>query len=147
MLADEPVILSGKPETYSDGKDTGRYWVAGASNVHWLIVTDRQLGKGINQILQRVKSPGVLIEGNSFAKFVRPDYFVMVKLRDSEKIKTTARQSMSLVDAVYIADSNRENVADNNDDQGKYSKVYLRDSFSALVEDLRCRFQERASQS
>src|ERR1051325_6657561 len=37
LLSEEPVIRSGREQTYALGKDTGRYWEAGASNVHWLI--------------------------------------------------------------------------------------------------------------
>src|SRR6266436_5064160 len=48
LLTDEPVVCSGRAETYSAGKDTGRYWDAGAANVHWLIATDQQMEKGIN---------------------------------------------------------------------------------------------------
>ena len=34
--SEEPLVRSGRKETYEFGKDTGRYWDAGASNVHWL---------------------------------------------------------------------------------------------------------------
>ena len=37
---------SGREETYAQGKDTGRYWDAGASDVHWAVVTDRQVEEG-----------------------------------------------------------------------------------------------------
>jgi molybdopterin-guanine dinucleotide biosynthesis protein len=142
LLADEPLVFSGKRETYADGKDTGRYWSAGATNVHWLIVTDQQLEKGINQIIQRVKAPGVLIEGNSFAKFLRPDYFLMVKRRNSEKIKSTAKQSLELATAVYVSDivpypEYSPRLSTNN------SKVYSRNDFSALVDDLQACFSAR----
>src|SRR5215213_2771448 len=63
LLSAEPVIRSGREETYTPGKDTGRYWDAGASNVHWLIVTDSQVEEGIKSALDRVQSAGVFIEG------------------------------------------------------------------------------------
>jgi len=47
LLSDEPVIRSGREENYAPGKDTGRYWDAGATNVHWVIVTDAQVEQGI----------------------------------------------------------------------------------------------------
>src|SRR6185369_12879016 len=40
LLKAEPVVRSGREATYERGKDTGRYWDAGASNVHWMITTD-----------------------------------------------------------------------------------------------------------
>ena len=61
LLSDEPVIRSGRDQTYACGKDTGRYWDAGASNVHWVIVTDDQVERGIGLALERVNAPGVLI--------------------------------------------------------------------------------------
>lgn len=103
LLTDEPIVRSGYDATYTAGKDTGRYWEAGASNVHWLIATDDQVEKGIGEAVNRVESPGVLIEGNSFTQFVKPDYFVMVVRPDSQKVKSTARRAMQKVNAVYVS--------------------------------------------
>jgi len=63
LLTDQPVIHSGHAETFTPGKDTGRYWEAGAANVHWLIVTEAQIEEGIRQTLERVSGPGVFVEG------------------------------------------------------------------------------------
>ena len=104
LLSDEPVILSGRERTYAIGKDTGRYWDAGASNVHWTIVTDAQVEKGINQTLELVRSDGVVVEGNSFAQFVDVDYFVMVARGNDFKIKGSARKCLDRVSAYYLSD-------------------------------------------
>jgi molybdopterin-guanine dinucleotide biosynthesis protein len=104
LLSEEPIVRSGRAETYEKGKDTGRYWDAGASNVHWLICTDNQVEKGIKEALARVKSPGVLVEGNSFTQFVQPDHFVMVRRADDDKMKTSARRTINKVTAVYVSD-------------------------------------------
>ena len=104
LLSEEPLVRSGRAETYERGKDTGRYWDAGASNVHWLICTDNQVEKGIKEALARVKSPGVLVEGNSFTQFVQPDHFVMVRRADDGKMKTSARRTINKVTAVYVSD-------------------------------------------
>ena len=61
LLGDEPLIRSGRAETYAPGKDTGRYWDAGASNVHWVIVTDDQVEQGIKLARDRVQAAGVFI--------------------------------------------------------------------------------------
>src|SRR3954470_19219092 len=74
LLGDEPIVRSGRGQTYAPGKDTGRYWDAGAANVHWVIVTESQVGEGIGQALERVRAPGVLIEGNSFLSFIEVDF-------------------------------------------------------------------------
>src|SRR6266545_5780031 len=59
LLSEEPVIHSGREQTYAPGKDTGRYWDAGAANVHWVVVTNEQVETGINHALERVSAPGV----------------------------------------------------------------------------------------
>jgi len=104
LLSDEPLVRSGRAETYEAGKDTGRYWDAGAANVHWLICTDDQVEKGIKKALARVKSRGVLIEGNSFSQFVKPDHFVMVRRAGNDKMKTSARRTINNVTAIYVSD-------------------------------------------
>ena len=103
LLSKEPVVRSGRKETYETGKDTGRYWDAGAANVHWLIATDDQIEKGIQQALERVKTEGVFIEGNSFSQFVESNYFIMVRRHNSETIKKSARQILNRVSAIYLS--------------------------------------------
>src|SRR5215470_1135526 len=104
LLGDQPMIRSGRDETYAAGKDTGRYWEAGASNVHWVIVTDNQVEQGIRTALARVKSGRVLIEGTSLLKFIKADFVVMAARRD-HKIKPSARLALAgrLVDALYFS--------------------------------------------
>lgn len=104
LLRDEPVIRSGRAETYTPGKDTGRYWDAGASNVHWVIVTDGQVEQGIREALARVRSPGVIIEGTSFVQFVDVDLMLMCARASSSKIKSSARRTMKRAAALYIFD-------------------------------------------
>jgi hypothetical protein len=108
LLSAEPVVRSGREATYERGKDTGRYWDAGATNVHWLIATDDQVEPGIREALSRVAAEGVFVEGNSFAQFVDVDFFVMVRRSDDLKIKKSARQVLENADVVY--DSSRNNL-------------------------------------
>ena len=105
LLSTEPLIRSGRDATYERGKDTGRYWDAGASNVHWLIATDDQVEAGIQQALARVEAEGVFVEGNTFARYVDVDFFVMVRRSDETKIKKSAREAMARADAVYVSDT------------------------------------------
>jgi molybdopterin-guanine dinucleotide biosynthesis protein len=105
LLSAEPVVRSGREATYTPGKDTGRYWEAGAANVHWMIATDEQVEAGIKQSLARVKSEGVFVEGNSFAQFVDVDFFVMVRRSDEAKVKKSARQVMDEADVIYVSDT------------------------------------------
>lgn len=102
LLGDEPVVRSGRDHTYEAGKDTGRYWDAGAKNVHWMIATEYQVEKGINQALECVRSEGVIIEGNSFTQFVDVDYLIMVARGDDIRIKGSARRAISKASALYL---------------------------------------------
>ena len=109
LLAAEPVVRSGREATYALGKDTGRYWEAGAANVHWLIATDDQIEPGIREALSRVKAEGVFVEGNSFAQFVDVDLFVMVRRADEAKIKKSAKQVLDRADLVYVSGADEQN--------------------------------------
>ena len=103
LLGEEPVVRSGRGETYEAGKDTGKYWEAGAANVHWAIVTDGQVGRGIELALARVRSPGVLVEGNSFLRHVAADFTLMVARPDKLKMKPSARRVLPSVSAFYLS--------------------------------------------
>ena len=103
LLGDEPLVRSGRKETYEAGKDTGRYWEAGAANVHWVIATDAQLGKGIQQALERVQSPCVFVEGNSFAEFVNPDCMFMVSPGGDHRVKKSAKKMIAKATTIGVS--------------------------------------------
>jgi len=103
LLGSEPLIRSGRAETFEPGKDTGKYWEAGAANVHWAVVTDRQVGQGLELALARVRSPGVLVEGNSFLQHVSADFTLMVARPDRLNIKPSARRVLDKVSAFYLS--------------------------------------------
>jgi molybdopterin-guanine dinucleotide biosynthesis protein len=103
LLGDAPVVRTGREETYAPSKDTGRYWDAGATNVHWAIVTNRQVEEGVRMALSRVKSKGVLIEGNSPLRFVEADYSVIVARADALQIKPSARRALGKASAIYLS--------------------------------------------
>ena len=104
LLGEEPLVRSGRKETYEPGKDTGRYWDAGAADVHWVIATDAQIEKGIQHALDRVTSAGVFVEGNSFAEFVETDCFFMLTGSDETKIKKTAKKIIEMATPIYVRD-------------------------------------------
>lgn len=105
LLGSEPRIFSGRDETYVRGKDTGRYWDSGASNVHWVICTSDQVEEGVNSALARVRSEGVFLEGTSLLKYLPVDYSIMVAKPQKYEIKSSAAGAISKVDAVFIAGS------------------------------------------
>lgn len=146
LLGKEPLVRSGREETYETGKDTGRYWDAGAANVHWLIATDDQIEKGIQQALERVRTAGVFIEGNSFSEFVESNYFIMVKRHDSETIKKSARQILKRVSAIYLSHESSDDedperqlmgLSLDRGDEESHPTIYTRKELPALIAQLR----------
>ena len=104
LLGEEPLVRSGRAETYESGKDTGRFWDAGATNVHWVIATDTQLGKGIQQAMQRVKARLVFVEGNSFSEFVKTDCMLLVRGAVDQRIKKSAKKIIEKATAIEVTE-------------------------------------------
>jgi molybdopterin-guanine dinucleotide biosynthesis protein len=102
LLRDEPVVRSGRGANYQTGKDTGHFWDAGAANVHWVIVKDDQVERGINQALSRVEADGVIVEGNSFLEYVTPDVAIMCARSEGGKIKPSARTALAKCGFLYL---------------------------------------------
>ena len=102
LLRDEPVVRSGREANYQPGKDTGHFWDAGAENVHWVIVKDDQVERGINEALSRVEAEGVIVEGNSFLEHVTADLAIMCARSAGGKIKPSARRNLSRSDFLYL---------------------------------------------
>lgn len=148
LLGDEPVIRSGRAQTFAPGKDTARYWEAGASNVHWVIVTDGQVEQGIKSALERVRADGVFIEGNSFLSFIDTDFTVMVARAEGGKIKASARRALPKSSALYLFESEGETLTarerfaswcEESADRNLVSAlpVYARDTLPQLVSRIR----------
>ena len=144
LLSNEPLIRSGREQTYERGKDTGRYWDAGAANVHWVIVTEEQVEQGIKNALARITAPGVFIEGNSFTQFVDVDFMLMVARAAGGQIKSSARRTQAKASALYLSDpANSGNLARAEFDRwrnesvaGKFIgdfPVYTRDDLPQLI--------------
>src|SRR3954468_13763988 len=68
LLGDEPVVRSGRAESYARGKDTGRYWDAGGAQGHRAVITGAQVEAGFRAALSRGKATGLVVEGNSFLR-------------------------------------------------------------------------------
>ena len=106
LLSDAPLVMSGRERTYAPGKDTGRYWDAGASNVHWVVATKEKVEEGVREALSRVAAgcPGVVVEGTGFLATVDVDYAVLVTGREPREIKRSAVAVLDRIDAVYCSD-------------------------------------------
>lgn len=102
LLGERPLVFSGREATFKEAKDTGRYWAAGAGNVHWVIGTDDQIEEGLTIALARIKQDGVFIEGNSFLKYIKADYSIMVGNPSTRDIKSSAVAVMPKMKALFI---------------------------------------------
>jgi molybdopterin-guanine dinucleotide biosynthesis protein len=129
LLKDEPVIRSGRAATFAPGKDTGRYWEAGASNVHWAIVTDEQVEPGIKEAMGRVRASGVFIEGTSFVNYLEVDLMLMCARPSGGKVKQSARRMMEKAAALYLFDEGEDEL----DAQAQFAAWLERAGENALI--------------
>jgi len=105
LLGEQATLRSGRDATYTVGKDTARYWDAGAANVHWVIATDAQVEAGIREALARVQTPNVLIEGTSVLNFLKSDFAILAVGSDLSKTKASARRALieRKFDALFVS--------------------------------------------
>lgn len=80
-------IIKSKSIINQAGKDTARLKEAGAKQVIWLKTTPEGLKKGLAKALAEFyRCQGVVIEGTSVLKFIRPDINIHVYGRGNLKI-------------------------------------------------------------
>lgn len=103
LIRDEPLVRTGREENYEAGKDTGRFWDAGAANVHWVIAGEDQVEAGIKGALARVEAPAVIVEGNSFLDYVEADFAITCARAGENRLKTSARRTLARADAIYLS--------------------------------------------
>jgi hypothetical protein len=132
LLSDEPVIRSGRAQNYALAKDTGRFWDAGAANVHWVIVTDDQVKRGIRQAVELVTGPGAFIEGNSILDFIQADFVFMVSRASGGKIKGSARQALAHSSALYLSNITEEGT----NEREKFALWRKQSGMDTLIGDL-----------
>ncbi|MEP7270329.1 MAG: hypothetical protein ABI882_02435 [Acidobacteriota bacterium] len=108
LLGSEPKVYSEPEATRVSGKDTDRFWAAGASAVHWVVAKSDQVEKGMCEALSRVRAVGVVIEGTSVLKFIKPAFSILVASASRSDVKPSARQALESgrVDAIYFTDGN-----------------------------------------
>src|SRR5437764_5655238 len=139
LIRDEPLIRSGRQANYEFGKDTGRFWDAGAANVHWVIAGEEQVEAGIKEALSRVKAAGVIVEGNSFLDFIKADFAIMCARAGENRMKTSARRTLERADALFLStidDCDREKAIERFEGWRKGLTVDLNvDSLSTFTRD------------
>lgn len=83
-----PFSIVSKPSIINQkGKDTRRMREAGAKNVLWLKATPFGLKDGLKKALQKFKNTeGVVIEGTSILKYLKPDLGLFINERGKIKL-------------------------------------------------------------
>ncbi len=87
------------------GKDTTKLLEAGAARVFWLRVLLDHLDEGVSALLKKIGSGAVTVcESNSFRLAVEPDLFIMVKEKNTDRYKVSARNVREHVDRIALFD-------------------------------------------
>lgn len=103
LLGEEPRVFSDRGETDVEGKDTGRYWAAGAADVRWVVCKRGQEGEGLARAMESVAgAPGVLVEGNRVIESCEPGLSILVASPDQEEVKPSARRIVDRVHGLYV---------------------------------------------
>lgn len=104
LLGERPRVYSNGEATRVDGKDTDRFWRAGASAVHWVIAKSDQVKSGLDQAISRVRAPGVVVEATSVLDFLSPAFSILVAGMEGSEVKPSARRALRnhRIDAIYL---------------------------------------------
>ncbi|MBI4974630.1 MAG: hypothetical protein HZC19_02320 [Candidatus Omnitrophica bacterium] len=99
-LASKFSIISSKNLIEQDGKDTKRFKDAGARKVLWLKSRPQHLKEGLAKAISKLnKARGVIVEGTSVLKYLKPDLAIFVRGRGST-LKPSAKEAIKKVDLI-----------------------------------------------
>lgn len=105
LLGEEPRVFGERADTDVPGKDTGRYWAAGAADVRWVVGKRGQENEGLSRALAELADrPGVVVEGNRIVESCRSDLALLVAHPSQTEVKSSARRILGRVDALYVPD-------------------------------------------
>ena len=106
LLGDEPRVFADRADTDVEGKDTGRYWGAGAREVRWVVGSRGQESEGLRRALDHLAGvPGVLVEGNAVVASVDPDLALMVAHPRQSEVKSSAVAILDRIDVLYVPEA------------------------------------------
>lgn len=96
------LVIGRKDIIEEEGKDTQRFKKAGAERVLWLKAKPQGLKKGLKSAISRFKEEkGLIIEGNSALKYLKPDLAIFVRKKNNDgQEKTSASDIKKKVDLI-----------------------------------------------
>ncbi len=101
-LDSEFSIISDKDRLNEKGKDTQRFKKAGARKVLWLRAKPEGLKKGLKKaisLFRAANARGLIIEGTSILKYIKPDLAILVKKKKAD-LKPSAKEVLNKMDLV-----------------------------------------------
>jgi molybdopterin-guanine dinucleotide biosynthesis protein len=100
-------VFGDRAVTEAAGKDTGRYWEAGAADVRWVVAARGQEHRGLSAALADLDGfTGVLVEGNRILeRLTRPRLALLVAHPSQREIKASARRILDRIDALFVLDA------------------------------------------
>ena len=102
-LNSEFSIVSDKDKLMEKGKDTHRLINSGAQEVLWLRAKPEGLKKGLKKAISMFKGAnGLIIEGTSILKYIKPDLAILVKNKGSI-LKPSAKEIVNKIDLIITA--------------------------------------------
>lgn len=103
-LKDEFDIVTKENVIRQKGTDTARLKKAGANRVVWLRANLGGLERGLRKSFDLLKkTPGIVIEGNSVLKFIKPDLAIFIKDKIG-KVSSSAKRALNKADIVIDVD-------------------------------------------
>ncbi|RLD68188.1 MAG: hypothetical protein DRI95_03630 [Bacteroidetes bacterium] len=89
----------------SGDEDTMRMLKAGAKQVFRIKVKSEFIKKAFDDFLQQIPDGSfILCESNSLRKVIKPDVFLMIKHKNSNEIKPSAKELEPLADKIILTD-------------------------------------------
>lgn len=93
-------IVTDRKVIDQKGTDTSRMKKAGAKKVAWLKASLKGLRPGLEEAFRRLKdSEGVVIEGTSVLKYIKPDLAIYLK-GSAERPKASAKEAQKRADII-----------------------------------------------
>lgn len=93
-------IITDKKVIIEKGKDTHRFKEAGAKRVIWLKTQPAGLKEGLNKAISKFKkTEGIIIEGNSALKYIKPDFAIFIK-KNHSAVKKSAKEAIKKADLI-----------------------------------------------
>lgn len=109
LLGAEPRVFGDRGDTDVPGKDTARYWAAGAAGVRWVVAARGQEDTGLSRALaELIGHAGVLVEGNRIVEGLDPHLALLVARPGQKEIKVSARRILERMHALYLPDGPME---------------------------------------